>query len=159
METFEIYQKVFSHYNGLMEKNDDGVKVIYIYTKTINKMEEQGEYGSQLHSAMNMWVLSKTLKRLNALPKSIKEYGLARGDWNGKVATLLCGQWKEMKDEVIHIDGYSKASAQKYAMMVMNVDSISTRLFGFNVLFNDCPSLHTNIDDIRIIKQLLNKGE
>ena len=158
METIEIYQKVFSNYKSVLE-NADGVRVIDIYERAYNKMLEQGEYGSELHSAMNMWVLGKTLKKLKSLSKSIKEIGLERGDWNGRVATVLYGQWREMKDEIIHIDGYSKASAQKYAMMVLNVESVSTRLFGWNLLFTDCPSLFTNIDDIRIIKQLLNKGE
>ena len=159
MKSENIYNIIFRTYIGLMDDaGDDGVQVMNIYQRAYNAMLIKGEYGSQLHSKMNMWVITKTLKKLRSLPKSIKEYGVARGDWNGNVAKVLYAQYNNMKNEIIPSEyGYSRTTAQKYAMMVMNVESVSVKLFGWDVLFNDCPFLHSNKDDVKCIKELLNE--
>ena len=165
MEKTKIYETLFKSYNKFMEMaGDDGVKVINCYEDAINRMEAEGEYGSELHMRMNMWILSKTLKKLKSLTKSIKEYGLMRGDWNGKYAMVLVNQFKEMKPEIVKVDGYSKATSQKYMQMCLNCESVSTRLFGLSMLFDitiklsdkDYISYYANKYDVDIIKKLLN---
>ena len=156
-----IYKTIFDTYKGVMAsavEAEDGIKILSAFGKACKRMNKEGQTGTDIHRCMSKWVTEQTLKAMDKMPMQIKEYAKQMGIWSGNKATLIYGQYREIKPYMESYNSrFGKEKIQYYFDLLDNTESAPLFLFGWNMFYNDYPNSYFNASDEKMIRELISE--